>query len=271
MADRSQRRADGVTEPAPEYAPVQAQSLKEMFTRHPEHRPRLVILQTCWGDKVDGDALYTIAQNIVGAGVPAVLAMQYDIGQRVADKFAGELYEGLLNGEPIDVAVRAGRIRLKDRDVSEASPYRAFGTPVIYLGHDKPLVKKRSKQRPEAVPRIDQGRECPRCHKNGNRDDQYCGKCGLCFYCTNANCNHPYSDPVDDAWCVKCGAKISQVPYPPGGEKPAVRAEANVAERFSERPKSPLIRGSAVSLRSQLPDEWTPPKQQSGGLWTEGQ
>ena len=67
-ADNANRLARRVREPAPEYEPVAAQTLKDMFTGR--NSPKLVILQTCYGDAVDGGQLYSVAENIVGPACP---------------------------------------------------------------------------------------------------------------------------------------------------------------------------------------------------------
>jgi hypothetical protein len=189
--------------------PVGEERLRELFQGH---APKLVILQTCYSDKVvDGEALYTAAQSIVGAGVPAVLAMQYDIERPVADKFASRLYEGLFKGDPIDVAVGDGRKRLRDRDSGGSSPYRAFGTPVIYLGHGRPLVKeplqapKSGSDKPpqESMTK----RECPRCR--AECPEEYCWSCGQRLIVICPKCKRELPNAMS-RFCGKCGTPIPQ-------------------------------------------------------------
>jgi hypothetical protein len=208
-------------QPAPKvetHAPVKAAELKQVFDNHP---PKLVILQTCYGDKGGGEAddteLYTVAQSIVDAHVPAVLAMQYDIEIAAADKFAVKLYERLIDAAPIDVAVGEARRHLLGTGVVSKSPRRAFGTPVIYLGHDRPLVRKRSQ---ETEPQLgsDALRElpadtwtCPRCSTKCKR--KRCAICGLVFFCEI--CGNMYENPLG-TYCSDCQelVRIDQPPWP---------------------------------------------------------
>lgn len=210
--------------PVEEDQPVEAQRLKQLFDNHV---PKLVVLQTCYSDKVDGEALYTAAQSIVGEGVPAVLAMQFAIARDAADRFARLLYTKLLEGDSIDVAVTFARLALRDRDVSKQSPYRAFGTPVIYLGHDKPLVKERVEQpAPRSVAaRLPQQpadkRECPRCEMMCA--SLFCWNCGLRFKCPS--CAEDFENPVG-SFCGTCGELIQQQPWrkPAGGGRKRQRS-----------------------------------------------
>src|SRR5262245_49863741 len=72
---------------------------------------RLVVLNSCEGARSSTlDPFADIAPAIVGLGIPAVLAMQFEISDEAAIKFADELYQSLLvRQEPIDVAVADAR------------------------------------------------------------------------------------------------------------------------------------------------------------------
>jgi CHAT domain len=198
---------------------VGAERLRALFMSHP---PKFVFLQTCFSGRVDGNALFMAAEGILKAGVPAVLAMQYDIEREAADSFAHRVYQELLAGKAIDVAVVHGRNRLREGSVSPHSAYRAFGTPVIYLGHDGPLVERH----PEAPAPIREkkvapgdavsNRQCPRCHTPCLY--LWCPTCALLFDCPDEKCGTPYENPLGKL-CGKCGRKIEQEPWePPVGD-----------------------------------------------------
>jgi hypothetical protein len=115
-----------------------------------------------------------------------------------------------------------GRNRLREGSVSPHSAYRAFGTPVIYLGHDGPLVERH----PEAPAPIREkkvapgdavsNRQCPRCHTPCLY--LWCPTCALLFDCPDEKCGTPYENPLGKL-CGKCGRKIEQEPWePPVGD-----------------------------------------------------
>jgi len=185
--------------------------LRNLFKQHP---PQFVFLQTCFSAKVDSGQLYTAAESIMQAGVPAVLAMQYDIERGAADSFAECVYRELLDGGAIDIAVGKGRDTLRNASVSPRSPYRAFGTPVIYLGHGRPLIERAldanvgrmQKAAPDdaAGPRV-----CPECkrpylHKG-------CTYCVLRLICPE--CDTAYENPRGQI-CGNCFAQIEQIAIP---------------------------------------------------------
>jgi CHAT domain-containing protein len=79
-----------------------------------DHDPlRLALLNACEGARSGGrDQLSSTASILVQRGVPAVLAMQYEITDVAAIEFASSFYETLADGEPVDAAVTEARSRL---------------------------------------------------------------------------------------------------------------------------------------------------------------
>lgn len=205
---------------------VGAERLRAIFM---PHSPKFVFLQTCFSGRVDGNALFMAAEGILKAGVPAVLAMQYDIEREAADSFAQRVYQELLAGKAIDVAVVHGRNRLREGSVSPHSPYRAFGTPVIYLGHDGPLVKRRPetpapvREKKLAPDDTVSQHECPRCHTLCLY--RACPNCALLFDCP---CGTPYENPLGKI-CGKCKRKIEQEPWEPPVGDPAQPGPSHVS------------------------------------------
>jgi tetratricopeptide (TPR) repeat protein len=96
-----------------------------------DHHPmRLVILNACEGARgSEIDIFSSTAAILVRKGIPAVLAMQYEITDRAAIVFARGFYEALVNGIPVDAAVAEARkaISLAVNNTIE------WGTPVLYL------------------------------------------------------------------------------------------------------------------------------------------
>ena len=96
----------------------------------PHHSLRLVLLNSCESAQVDNRELFSgTATALMRRGVPAVMAMQYEISDRAAIEFARAFYEAVADGLPVDLAVRDARLA-----VSLARPNSLeWGTPVLYL------------------------------------------------------------------------------------------------------------------------------------------
>jgi hypothetical protein len=96
----------------------------------PHHSLRLVLLNSCESAQVDNRELFSsTAMALMRRGVPAVMAMQYEISDRAAIEFARAFYEAVADGLPVDLAVRDARLA-----VSLARPNSLeWGTPVLYL------------------------------------------------------------------------------------------------------------------------------------------
>ena len=71
---------------------------------------RLVVLNACLGAKADaGDTLTSTSSVLVRRGVPAVVAMQHEIGDQAAVEFARSFYTALANWKPVDESVAEAR------------------------------------------------------------------------------------------------------------------------------------------------------------------
>ena len=94
------------------------------------HSLRLVVLNACEGAKGGReDILSSTAATLVQSGLPAVLAMQYDITDGAAVELAESFYDALAAGVPVDTAVTEAR-----NAVSLANEHSLeWGTPVLYL------------------------------------------------------------------------------------------------------------------------------------------
>jgi hypothetical protein len=94
-----------------------------------DHRSlRLAVLNSCEGARNSrSDPFAGVATTLIRQGIPAVVAMQFEISDEAAITFAGEFYAALASGFPIDAAVAEARkaIYLRPNDVE-------WGTPVIF-------------------------------------------------------------------------------------------------------------------------------------------
>jgi outer membrane protein assembly factor BamD (BamD/ComL family) len=91
---------------------------------------RLVLLNSCEGARgSDRDVFSSTASILVRRGIPAVLAMQYEITDQSAIEFARAFYRALAYGLSVDEAVVAARkaISLAVNNTVE------WGTPVLYM------------------------------------------------------------------------------------------------------------------------------------------
>jgi formylglycine-generating enzyme required for sulfatase activity len=110
-------------------APLYATQLARLLARQ-RHDLRLVLLNACEGARGGRLDLFAgTAATLVGSGIPAVLAMQYEITDDAAIAFARTFYEALADNLPVDTAVADARnaMTLRNRFSLE------WGTPVLYL------------------------------------------------------------------------------------------------------------------------------------------
>jgi tetratricopeptide (TPR) repeat protein len=78
----------------------------------------------------------SLAQEVVDAGVPGVVAMRYNVYVVTAAQFVADLYVSLLQGEPVGEAVSAGRKQLwaqPNREIAFVPrPLQDWVVPVVY-------------------------------------------------------------------------------------------------------------------------------------------
>jgi len=93
---------------------------------------RLAVLNTCEGARSSVvDPFAGTAQALVARGVPAVVAMQFEVTDQAAVGFAQGFYTAVATGSPVDDAVTEGRLAMMTRgDGSE------WATPVLYTHAD---------------------------------------------------------------------------------------------------------------------------------------
>jgi hypothetical protein len=98
-----------------------------MMIRH--RSLRLVVLNACEGSRTAPDDPFSgVAQALARAGIPAVIAMQFEISDPAALAFSQSFYQAIADGLPVDVAtVEARRSMFADDNEIE------WATPVLYL------------------------------------------------------------------------------------------------------------------------------------------
>jgi hypothetical protein len=102
--------------------------------------PRLVVLHLCESDNGDSDENFErLAPELIRAGIPAVLALQYPMPALGETGPGLDFYNDLASSLSVGEAVQNSRHRLYDgRQLN-----REFGTPVLYLQDDGALIPHR--------------------------------------------------------------------------------------------------------------------------------
>jgi len=105
--------------------PVAAQHLGTIL--HDHRSLRLVVLNACEGSRASRtDPFAGTAQTLVQQGIPAVIAMQFEITADIT--FAEEFYAATADGYPVDAALAEAR-----KAIFGTSNDIEWGTPVLYL------------------------------------------------------------------------------------------------------------------------------------------
>jgi len=123
--------------------------------RHPSLR--LVVLNACEGSRVAaGDPFSGVAQALARQGIPAVIAMQFEISDPAALAFSQSFYQGIADGLPVDTATVEAR-----RAMFAGDSGIEWATPVLYLRSTDGRVFRRRRAHPKKQDRDsgDQGAE----------------------------------------------------------------------------------------------------------------
>jgi formylglycine-generating enzyme required for sulfatase activity len=90
---------------------------------------RFVLLNSCEGARgSERDVFSSTAATLIRRGIPAVLAMQYEITDGAAIEFARAFYEAVTEAMPVDAAVAEARIAVS----MAVSNTVEWGVPVLY-------------------------------------------------------------------------------------------------------------------------------------------
>lgn len=106
--------------------PYRAEHLKNRLTGHPSLR--FAFLNCCMsGTTGKADVFSSTAATLIRGGLTGVLAMQFEVSDNGAIRFAEQLYQGLVKGQRLETTVTEARLRLSELESFE------WGTPVLYL------------------------------------------------------------------------------------------------------------------------------------------
>jgi formylglycine-generating enzyme required for sulfatase activity len=95
--------------------PINAESLRRYLERQ-RGQIQLITLNACLGAlPVENDPFSSVGLSLIRGGVPAVVAMQFEIAEDVAAEVTRVLYAELAAGMPIDQAVNEARLHISGR------------------------------------------------------------------------------------------------------------------------------------------------------------
>ena len=107
--------------------PVKGQHLGTIF--HDHGSLRLAVLNACEGARASvEDPFSGVAPSLIRQGIPAVIAMQFEITDAAAIQFAHEFYMAVADGYPVDAAVTEAR-----KGIFSADNDLEWATPVLYM------------------------------------------------------------------------------------------------------------------------------------------
>ncbi len=164
-------------------------------------KPGLIFLHACEGARSESyQSFKGLALQLIYSKIPAVVAMQYAIGNGVANDFAVAFYQSLSEGKSIDAAVQDGRIVLGTSSRKQNYSDRSFGSPIIYLqkcSTEIVLIEAQEQQEPykkagtRPLSTTSGIGQCPNCEIQTPKNKKFCHKCATRL-----------------AICVECGSLI---------------------------------------------------------------
>jgi hypothetical protein len=142
---------------------------------------RLVILNACEGARASrSDPFSGVAQSLVLKGIPAVIAMQFEVSNEAAIALASGFYKALADNYPVDAAVAEAR-----KAVFAADCGVEWGTPVLYLRAPDGRIfdvditaTEKSPRQSEAWEPASRTDYCIHCGQSVVQEDFFCTNCG---------------------------------------------------------------------------------------------
>jgi hypothetical protein len=111
------------------------------------------VLGACKGGTRDRVNAWTgVAPALTRAGIPAVVGMQFTVGDRNAIAFSRQFYRSLAAGQPIDAAVTDGRLAIRNRSGRDE---RDWGVPVLYLRTEEGVLFPSAEAGPPTGERVE--------------------------------------------------------------------------------------------------------------------
>ena len=114
--------------------PISAVDLARLISENPSLR--LIVLNACESAFSSTEGIFTsTAEKLVREGVPAVVAMQYEITDTAALVFASSFYGQIAQGVPVDRAMTRARETVKMTNDS-----LEWATPVLFLSSEETQI-----------------------------------------------------------------------------------------------------------------------------------
>jgi CHAT domain-containing protein len=109
--------------------PVNAELLRLQLQKQ-YGQTRLVLLNACMGALPGGDDPFSsVGAALLRSGVPAVIAMQFELAEDAAAELARIFYTELVAGAPVDLALTEARLHLYGRYATRLD----WAIPVLFL------------------------------------------------------------------------------------------------------------------------------------------
>ena len=90
------------------------------------------MLQACEGAMLSSSQAFVgLASRVVQQNIPVVVAMQYEVSNATASRFARRFYQQLAEDDPVDIAAQYGRRAIALGPTQYRK--RDFATPVIFM------------------------------------------------------------------------------------------------------------------------------------------
>ena len=106
------------------------QQFGNLLKRYP---PSVIMLQPCESTALSApQAFVNVASQLVEEGIPAVVAMQYEIPNSAVQRFASAFYASLSKDEPVDKAAQEGRYSIARDFRGDSYATRDAGAPVLF-------------------------------------------------------------------------------------------------------------------------------------------
>ncbi len=114
---------------------------------------RLVVLNSCSGARTSGrDPFSGVAQSLVTAGLPAVIAMRTRISDQAAIVWSRHFYGALASGDPVDQALSTARWAVH----AEVAGL-AWSTPVLHMRSPDGRIFEVASEEPRTKERVETG------------------------------------------------------------------------------------------------------------------
>ena len=120
---------------------------------HDQRALRLAVLNACEGARTSHTNPFAgTAQSLAQEGIPAVIAMQFEITDEAAITFAHEFYQAVADGYPVDAALAEAR-----KAIFAQGNNVEWGTPVLYLRSPNGQIFEVAATTPPSAPQKREG------------------------------------------------------------------------------------------------------------------